>query len=62
MSQAKEINGEALIAQVQAASATWVDHFNAGRVDECVAVYLPDAVMDATPFGTFTGHAEIDGF
>ncbi len=44
------------------ASQEWITHFNDGDVDFCVATYLPNAVIEATPMGTFRGTQEIDGF
>lgn len=57
-----EDNHDTLIAAVQEASAKWIAAFNAGDADGCTAAYEKDAVMRATPFGTFTGHKEIHAF
>ncbi len=51
-----------LIAAVQAASEKWQAAFNAGDADGCTAAYEKQAVMNAEPFGTFTGHAQIKAF
>ncbi len=48
--------------EVLRASQEWIAHFNMGNVDACVAGYLPDAIMEAKPMGTFTGTKEIDDF
>ena len=48
--------------EVLRTSQEWITHFNEGDVDFCVAAYLPTAVIEATPMGTFTGTEEIDGF
>ena len=48
--------------EVLTASQLWITHFNNGDVDACVAGYLPDAVMEANPMGTFKGTQEIDDF
>ena len=47
---------------VLAASLLWIEAFNRGDVDACVAGYLADAVIEARPLGTFQGLAAIDGF
>lgn len=57
-----EDNHETLIAAVKAASAKWIAAFNAGDADGCTAAYEKDAVMNAEPFGTFTGHKQIHAF
>ena len=48
--------------EVLRASRQWITNFNEGNVDACVAGYLPDAVMEAKPMGTFRGTPEIEGF
>ncbi len=48
--------------EVLRTSQEWITHFNEGDVDFCVAAYLPNAVIEATPMGTFTGTQEIDRF
>lgn len=48
--------------EVLAASQPWIANFNQGNVAACVAAYLPDAVMQAHPIGTFSGAQEIDEF
>jgi ketosteroid isomerase-like protein len=40
----------------------WIEAFNKGDTDNCVAGYQPDAVINAKPLGTFTGADEIDAF
>lgn len=51
-----------VLIEVLTASAQWIAHFNAGRVQECVNTYLPQAIMNAAPAGSFRGHAAIAGF
>lgn len=51
-----------VLSEVLVASKQWVKHFNSGDVDYCVSAYLPEAVMEAKPMGTFTGTASIDDF
>ena len=48
--------------EVIAASQRWIANFNKGEVDACVSAYHPNAVMEAKPFGTFTGRQEIEAF
>ncbi len=48
--------------QVLRRSKAWIESFNRSDVDACVAAYQADAVMNAKPLGTFTGHEEIDAF
>ena len=50
------------LIEVLGASHAWIAHFNAGRVDDCVETYLPEATMDAAPVGRFSGREAIDGF
>jgi len=57
-----EDNHDTLIAAVRDASAKWIAAFNAGDADGCTAAYEKDAVMNAEPFGTFTGHKQIHAF
>ena len=52
----------ALRKEVLTASQQWIANFNKGDVDACVAAYASNAVMEAKPFGTFTGTQEIDAF
>ncbi|MEM7244153.1 MAG: nuclear transport factor 2 family protein [Acidobacteriota bacterium] len=51
-----------VLAEVLATSKTWIEHFNSGDVDHCVAGYLPDAEMKAAPMGEFQGTEAIDAF
>ncbi|KKJ78761.1 isochorismatase [Kiloniella litopenaei] len=44
------------------ASEKWKAAFNSGDAAGCAACYEADAVMVATPFGTYTGHSEIQSF
>ncbi|SNZ19377.1 alpha/beta fold hydrolase [Cohaesibacter gelatinilyticus] len=44
------------------ASQAWQDAFNAGDAAAATALYEPDALMVADPFGRFTGHTQIEAF
>ncbi|WP_421782074.1 YybH family protein [Kiloniella litopenaei] len=44
------------------ASEKWKAAFNSGDAAGCAACYEADAVMVATPFGTYSGHSEIQSF
>ena len=48
--------------EVSVCSQNWIANFNKGDVDACVAAYTHNAIMHATPLGTFTGKEAIDGF
>ena len=48
--------------EVRVCSQNWIANFNKGNVDACVAAYKHNAIMQATPLGTFTGKEAIDGF
>lgn len=43
-------------------SRGWIESFNACDTDACVSAYTEDAVMNAKPFGTYTGREAIDSF
>ena len=53
---------EAVLGAVKKASAQWQSAFNSGDAAGCAAQYESTAVMNARPFGTFTGTSEIQGF
>ena len=55
-------NEDRLLQAVEVASQAWKAAFNAGDAAGCAAQYEANAVMQARPFGTFTGRAEIEGF
>ena len=55
-------NDDEIKQGVLACSQKWIDSFNKGDVDSCVAGYQSDAVINAKPLGTFKGIAEIDAF
>ncbi len=57
-----EDNATTLRNEVFTASHQWIANFNIGNVDACVAAYLPNAIMEAKPLGTFTGAQEIEAF
>jgi len=43
-------------------SQKWIEAFNKGDADTCIAGYQADAIINAKPLGTFTGTDEIDAF
>lgn len=47
---------------VSTCSKKWIENFNNGNADYCVAAYASDAVIHAKPLGTFKGTKEIDAF
>ncbi len=47
---------------VLACSQKWIERFNQGDADFCIAAYQPDAVINAKSLGTFKGKSEIDSF
>lgn len=51
-----------VIEAVNAASEIWKTAFNTGNAAGCAGQYEATAVMNAKPFGTFTGTAEIQAF
>ena len=51
-----------LLEAVGKAQIKWVDAFNAGNAMECAQAYEEEAVMNAKPFGSFAGRAEIQDF
>ncbi len=53
---------ETLLAAVRAASERWQTAFNAGNAAGCAACYEETAVMNAKPFGAFSGRADIEAF
>jgi ketosteroid isomerase-like protein len=55
-------NDEKVKQAVLACSQKWIEAFNKGDTDACVAGYQADAVINAKPLGTFTGTNEIDAF
>lgn len=52
----------AVLDAVASASAAWKQAFNSGDAAGCAGQYEADAVMQAKPFGTFTGTVEIQAF
>ena len=52
----------AVIRAVKKASSAWVAAFNRGDASGCAGAYEANAVMNASPFGTFRGHGEIEAF
>lgn len=57
-----EIQKVTVLEAVKTASTEWQSAFNSGDAAGCVAQYEETAIMNAKPFGTFTGTAEIQGF
>lgn len=57
-----EENTQCILDAVNKASASWKMAFNSGDAAGCAAQYEADAVMNALPFGRFTGKAEIQAF
>ncbi len=53
---------EIVRAAVQAASKKWMTAFNDGDASRCASHYEETAVMNAKPFGTFTGRGDIEAF
>jgi ketosteroid isomerase-like protein len=51
-----------ILDAVNLASAKWKNAFNSGDAAGCAGQYESNAVMKATPFGIFTGTAEIQSF
>lgn len=51
-----------LLALCQQGIAIWQSAFNQQDAAGCAAQYTQDSVMDARPFGTFTGRDEIQTF
>ena len=51
-----------LIEATKKASSDWQNGFNQGDAKKCADQYEPNAIMHARPFGTFTGHSEIEQF
>ena len=57
-----EENKGIILNAVNTASAKWKSAFNSGDAAGCAAQYEEHAVMNAKPFGTFTGTAKIQAF
>ncbi len=55
-------NDEGIKQSVLKTSQEWIENFNKGNADYCIAAYQPDAVINAKPLGTFKGTKEIDDF
>lgn len=51
-----------VLARCKAGIAAWQQAFNRQDAAGCAAQYCDDTVMDARPFGTFTGRNEIQAF
>ena len=55
-------NKNMILDAVNLASSKWKNAFNSGDAAGCADQYESNAVMKATPFGIFTGTAEIQSF
>ena len=55
-------NDENIKQAVLVCSQKWIEAFNKGDTNTCIAGYQVDAVINAKPLGTFKGTGEIDGF
>lgn len=53
---------ERVLAAVHTASHKWATAFNSGDAEGCAAAYELAAVINAKPFGTIAGRADIEGF
>lgn len=51
-----------ILDAIKIASEQWKSAFNSGDAAACAGQYEETAVMNAIPFGTFNGAAEIQGF
>lgn len=58
----KDEKTKILLEAVEQGSSKWKSAFNSGDSKGCADQYEKEAVMEARPFGTFTGHEEIMGF
>ena len=57
-----EEENKKILDAVNTASMKWKNAFNFGDSIGCAAQYEKEAVMNAKPFGTYTGTAEIEAF
>ena len=57
-----EEHHDVLLSAVRAGSRRWQDAFNGGNAAGCAACYEETAVMNAKPFGTFSGRDDIEAF
>ena len=55
-------NDEKIKQAVLERSQKWIEAFNKGDADTCIAGYQVDAVINAKPLGMFKGTGEIDAF
>ena len=53
---------DVVVAAIKQASKQWKSAFNSGDAAGCAAQYESNAVMQAQPFGTFTGKTDIQTF
>ncbi len=57
-----EERNSSILDALKTASEKWKFAFNSGDAAGCAAQYETTAVMNAKPFGTFTGTVEIQAF
>jgi ketosteroid isomerase-like protein len=57
-----DFDKDKIVEKVLELSAKWIESFNEGDAEACIAVYRNCAVLSAKPFGTFTGTEEIESF
>ena len=57
-----DVEKDTVLRAVLAASRKWQNAFNSGNAQGCADQYEAEAVMEAVPFGTFTGPHEIFAF
>lgn len=60
--ETRAANEYELTTAVAKASRAWRDAFNEGDAAAAAALYEEDAVMVATPLGTYEGRSEIEAF
>ncbi|MGF1755478.1 nuclear transport factor 2 family protein [Vibrio makurazakiensis] len=58
----KQLNQEAVLEACKTAINAWQLAFNSQDAAGCAAQYAEGTVMEARPFGTFTGREEIQAF
>ncbi len=56
------IQDSAILAACKEGISIWQKAFNAQNAAGCAEQYAEDTVMEAKPFGTFTGREEIQAF
>ena len=56
------MSDQSVLAKCQVGISIWQQAFNQQDAAGCAARYTSDSVMNARPFGTFTGRQEIQAF